>query len=236
MWRGLAAVGASHAMVLAATAPRGAEALARHLLALESYPLMVLYLVVAWPRLPDSYRDDRAAPCPGAVLAQLAVFDLAGWLLHRAEHRWRGLYRLTHSHHHRIQHPRVLDAFRGSVADTAMLILVPLQVTAWSLHLLGCAVRFWSFVVFGVLFSTHFLLIHHAGAVRYHRACRAAGVVTYDDHHTHHVRRKCNFGHIFTLWDRAAGTFAATAPRDALFFRPAPAAAPRSEAAAPPRC
>ena len=207
MWRGLAAVALAHAAVLRGAGDLERGAAMRMALAPESYPLVLLYLCVAWPRMPESYRDDTAAPSPLEVAAQLAAFDLAGWLLHRAEHRWKSLYRLTHRHHHRICHPRITDAFKGSVADTAALILVPLQAAVWSLEALGLRVRFWSFVVFGVVFSTHFLLIHHEGAARYHRCCRSLGLVSYRDHHLHHTRRSCNFGHIFTLWDRAAGTY-----------------------------
>ena len=69
--------------------------------------------------------------------------------IHRLEHRSRVLYR-PHAAHHRTIHPRLLDAFQGSVGDTVLLILVPLQI-----HFL----RFKVLVYFIKLHTLKFLVV-----------------------------------------------------------------------------
>jgi len=204
MWRGLLAVAAAHLAILLAVRPPLRQ-LRRHLRAPESYPLLLLYLACTWPWMPQSYCVPRLSLVD--VGLQLLLADLAGYLAHRLEHAYPGLYRRTHTAHHRIRDPTLLDAYQGSVADTAMLILLPLQCTAWLLWAAGRAVHLWSFALFGALYSSHLLLIHHPGARRYHAVGRSLGLVTYQDHHLHHRQRHVNFGHIFTLWDRLGGTY-----------------------------
>ncbi len=204
MWQGLLAVGVAHLSILLHAQPPLRQ-LRLHVLAPESYPLMLLYLAGTWPWMPDSYKRPQLSLLD--VSLQLLLADLVGYLIHRLEHGFPRLYRHTHTAHHRIQHPTLLDAYQGSVADTTMLILLPLQCTAWLLWAAGREVHLWSFALFGTLYSSHLLLIHHPGARRYHGMCGALGLVTYQDHHLHHRQRHANFGHIFTLWDRLGGTY-----------------------------
>ena len=68
--------------------------------------------------MPDSY--GRLEFSALDVLLQLLLADLLGYLLHRLEHAHPWLYRRTHTAHHRIRDPQLLDAYQGSVGDTAV--------------------------------------------------------------------------------------------------------------------
>lgn len=52
-----------------------------------------------------------------------------------------------HKPHHRFTNPRLFDAFNGSLADTFLMILVPLYVTA---NVISCNV--WTYMAFGSLY------------------------------------------------------------------------------------
>ena len=77
--------------------------------------------------------------------------------MHRAEHAISPyLYRLSHKPHHRFTNPRLFDAFNGSVADTILMILVPLYTTAVCVR----GVNVWSYMAFGSLYANWLTLIH----------------------------------------------------------------------------
>ena len=63
---------------------------------------------------------------------------------------------MSHKPHHRFNNPRYFDAFNGSLADTILMILIPL---------LGCSqivreCNVWTYMAFGSLYANWLCLIH----------------------------------------------------------------------------
>jgi sterol desaturase/sphingolipid hydroxylase (fatty acid hydroxylase superfamily) len=183
---------------------RFSDGLADHLGRPEGLALLACYLVGTWTLgwLPTRHYQPGAVEW-ARVAAALAIVDALQWAAHRAEHSCRLLYR-GHKPHHRFVSPRLFDAFHGSAADTAVMVLLPLLGAS---HLVP--LNTWSYAAFGAVFSSQLTLIH----AEYHHPWdgwfRRLGIGTPADHHVHHVRLGCNFGHCFTWWDRAAGTYVA---------------------------
>lgn len=96
----------------------------------------------------------------------------------------------------------VCIAFDATVMDTIFMILIPLFATAQI-----CQVSCWSYVVFGMAYSTHFMLIHSEYEHDFDPLLKMAFVNTAADHHVHHKAFKYNYGHFFTIYDRLGGTY-----------------------------
>ena len=123
--------------------------------------------------------------------------------MHLAEHKLEPeIYKKSHKPHHRFKAPRLFDAFNGSVADTVLMILIPLYITA---NLVHCNV--WSYMAFGTIYANYLTLIHSEYPHPWDKTFRTLGVATASDHHVHHALFTKNYGHLFTYWDRLIGTY-----------------------------
>jgi len=177
----------------------------KHFAQPSAFALMGAYLSGAWIArlMPDSYYDYHAPVDWMHVVLQLVVVDLFTVVNHLAEHALPPLYVESHKPHHRYVSPQLFDAFDGSLADTTMLILLPLFCTMRALSFVAT----WSYIAFGFVYSTWFLLIHSEWPHPLDGLAGAVGVYTARDHHGHHALFTKNFAHFFTYWDRALGTF-----------------------------
>merc|ERR1712059_246277 len=88
------------------------------------------------------------------------------------------------------------------MGDTLFMILIPLFVTAQAVH-----ANTWSYIAFGVLYGNYLCLIHCEYQHVWDDFFRILGIATAADHHVHHRVPSWNYGHIFTYWDRLAGTY-----------------------------
>eukprot|EP00958_Prasinococcus_capsulatus_P022945 scaffold3311_cov411-Prasinococcus_capsulatus_cf.AAC.13 len=128
---------------------------------------------------------------------------LSQCVMHRMEHKvhpW--VYKQSHKPHHRFLNPRIFDAFNGSLADTVLMILVPLLCTSRLVH---CNV--WSYMAFGASYSSWLVLIHSEYHHPWDTFFDAIGFGTAADHQVHHKLFVYNYGHLFSYWDRLLGTY-----------------------------
>ena len=170
----------------------------------SAFMLMGAYLSGTWvlDLMPASYYDYDAPVDWSHVLAQLVVVDMFTFTNHVAEHAIPALYRASHKPHHVYVSPQMHDAFDGSLADTTGLILLPLFCTMRSLAF----VHTWSYIAFGFVYSTWFVMIHSEWPHPLDDLASVVGVYTARDHHGHHALFNKNFAHFFVWWDSLAGT------------------------------
>jgi len=62
-------------------------------------------------------------------------------------------------------------------------------------------------MAFGTLYANGLCLIHSEAVHPWDAAFAAVGVATAADHHVHHSLFTYNYGHLFTYFDRLAGTY-----------------------------
>jgi alternative squalene epoxidase len=142
------------------------------------------------------------------VAGQLVLVDLLQYLAHRLEHiapTWA--YVASHKPHHKHTEPHLFQAFDGSVADTVLMILVPLLGTSLAMSALRRQVTVWEYMAFGSLYSSHLCLIHSNTPHRFELLHKCLGIGTSWDHHVHHSMFRWNYGHLFMWWDWAGGTY-----------------------------
>eukprot|EP00051_Salpingoeca_urceolata_P028256 m.485884 g.485884 ORF g.485884 m.485884 type:complete len:274 (+) comp24055_c0_seq1:401-1222(+) len=181
------------------------EGLQKHVKNPEGFALLGSYLILTWVFnvMPASYYSARGGVNFWIVAAQLISQDffqmVAHWLEHKTSPR---VYRMTHKPHHVFTNPRLFDAFDGSAADTVCMILLPLFATA---NLVPANV--WEYMVFGASYAAWLTLIHSEIAHPWDPLFRLFGLGTAADHHVHHKVFVRNYGHLFTWWDRVAGTY-----------------------------
>lgn len=181
------------------------EGLVTHLSQPEGFVLLGGYLVGTWMCriMPPSYYSFDGGIQWGKVALQLLLQDLVQYCMHRIEHvASPALYKISHKPHHRFVNPRLFDAFNGSAADTTLMILVPLAVTAKLVQ-----TNVWSYMAFGALYANWLVLIHSEFPHPWDAAFRRAGLGTAADHHVHHKLFRYNFGHLFMYWDMVGGTY-----------------------------
>lgn len=181
-----------------------------HLVRPEGVLLLGVYLTTTWMLrlLPPSYYGWEGGLDVVRLFLQLAVNDLVQTLAHMGQHRvCPAVYRWSHRRHHRVVSPTLFDAFHGSPADTALMILGPLLVTA---HLVHCNV--WTYAAFGAVYSSWLTLLHSEVQHPWDPAFARAGLGTPGHHHVHHGCPRYNYGHLFMWWDMAAGTYRAPKP------------------------
>lgn len=183
-----------------------------HLSQPEGFVLLGGYLCGTWMfrLMPPSYYSFAGGVDWAAVATQLLLQDGLQMLMHLGEHKVDALlgtnmwfYRKSHKPHHRFTNPKLFDAFNGSLSDTFFMILVPLLSTA---HLCR-TVNVWTYMAFGTLYANGLCLIHSEAAHPWDGAFAACGVGTAADHHVHHTLFTWNYGHLFTYFDRLAGTY-----------------------------
>ena len=180
------------------------EGVMTHVSQPEGILLLGLYLCGTWmcELMSDSYYSFDGGIEWHFVIAQLVIFDVLQTIAHMIEHTFSNLYKSSHKPHHRFTSPRLFDAFNGSFLDTLLMIVAPLYATQ-------CLVpaNVWSYMTFGSVFSTWLVLIHSEWSHPWDNLFKKIGFGTPSDHHVHHAVFNHNFGHLFTYWDRMAGTY-----------------------------
>ena len=167
----------------------------------ESFTLIIPYLICTWLGniLPRTYYDISAPINWLHVLTQLILVDFFMFIIHIVEHRF--LYKI-HKPHHLLINPILFNAFQGHILDTLVLIILPLFLTSQIIY-----VNTWSYIIFGIIFSNHLLLIHSEYSHPFDPILNFIGVMTASDHNIHHSSFKYNFGHFFKIWDLLNGTY-----------------------------
>jgi sterol desaturase/sphingolipid hydroxylase (fatty acid hydroxylase superfamily) len=187
------------------------DALRNHLAQPGGFLLLGLYLTITWVYnlLPESYYQFEGGIQFTTVAQCLMVQDFVQYLMHRLEHvSHPKVYRISHKPHHKFTNPKLFDAFDGSVPDTAIMILLPLFVTA---HVCRDA-NVWTYMAFGSTYANWLTLIHSEVAFPWEPLFRRLGLGTAADHHVHHKFFRWNYGHLFMWWDCVMGTY--RSPRD----------------------
>jgi len=182
------------------------EALRNHLAQPGGFLLLGLYLTITWvyDLLPSSYYQFSGGIQYAIVFQCLMVQDFVQYVMHRMEHiAHPKMYRISHKPHHKFTNPKLFDAFDGSVPDTAIMILIPLFVTA---HVCRNA-NVWTYMAFGSMYANWLTLIHSEVAFPWEPAFRMMGLGTAADHHVHHKFFRWNYGHLFMWWDWVASTY-----------------------------
>ncbi len=182
------------------------EGLKSHLSQPEGFVLLSMYLTLTWVfnLMPESYYSFDGSIQWSRVLLCLATQDGLQYAMHRLEHRVSPeIYKKSHKPHHRFTNPRLFDAFNGSVADTVLMILLPLYCTANLVR--DCNV--WTYMAFGSMYANWLVLIHSEYTFPWDGIFRSLGLGTPGDHHVHHKVFKYNYGHLFMWFDQIGGTY-----------------------------
>jgi len=182
------------------------EGLQTHLSQPEGFVLLSLYLAVTWMLnlMPPSYYSFHGTIQWSRVFACLVTQDGIQYIMHRLEHSISPeFYKKSHKPHHRFTNPRLFDAFNGSIADTVLMILIPLYATANIIH--DCNV--WTYMAFGSMYANWLVLIHSEVVFPWDGIFRKLGFGTPGDHHVHHKLFKYNYGHLFMWFDQLGGTY-----------------------------
>jgi len=183
-----------------------ADALKNHLSQPGGFLLLGLYLTITWvfDLLPHAYYSFAGGIQYKQVAMCLICQDFVQFLMHKVEHvAHPKMYRISHKPHHKFTNPKLFDAFDGSVPDTAIMILIPLFVTAHVVR--DCNV--WTYMAFGSSYANWLTLIHSEVAFPWEGVFRKFGLGTSADHHVHHKFFKYNFGHLFMWFDMLTGTY-----------------------------
>jgi len=182
------------------------EGLQTHLSQPEGFVLLTIYLSFTWMMclMPESYYSFEGNIQWSRVFLCLTTQDGLQYAMHRLEHSISPeFYKKSHKPHHRVTNPRLFDAFNGSVADTVLMILIPLYATACIVS--DCNV--WTYMAFGSMYANWLTLIHSEYVFPWDPLFRALGLGTPGDHHVHHKVFKYNYGHLFMWFDQIVGTY-----------------------------
>jgi len=187
------------------------DGLKTHLTQPEGFILLAIYLTSTWMMglMPASYYSFEGTIQWSRVFLCLATQDFVQYIMHRFEHCFSfTLYKKSHKPHHRFTNPRLFDAFNGSVADTVLMILIPLFITAHIVR--DCNV--WTYMAFGSMYANWLVLIHSEYVFPWDSSFRLLGLGTPGDHHVHHKLFVYNYGHLFMWFDQIGGTY--RSPKD----------------------
>ena len=182
------------------------EGLKTHIAQPEGFVLLAGYLTFTWMLhlMPASYYGFEGGIQWKETALCLVLQDGIQYVMHRLEHDVSAaFYKVSHKPHHRFINPRLFDAFNGSLADTFLMITVPLYITANLVR--TCNV--WSYMAFGSSYACWLTLIHCEYVFPWDPLFRKLGFGTPGDHHVHHAFFKYNFGHLFTWFDQLGGTY-----------------------------
>ncbi len=151
-----------------------------------------------------------------ATLVSMLAFDGAAYLTHRAMHRFRWLWRIHATHHSTSfltplsnfrQHPLepiLLALARGLAAGAALGLFHLVFPRATPVLLLGGL----GLGFFLYMFTVH---LHHAPLPVRYPSWLTIILISPHQHHIHHSadprHYDKNFGVIFSIWDRMAGTY-----------------------------
>ncbi len=182
------------------------EGVTTHLSQPEGFLLLVTYLTVTWMfrLMPSSYYSFEGSIQWMELFLCLVCQDGIQCAMHRLEHAVSPkFYQMSHKPHHRFTNPRLFDAFNGSLADTIVMILIPLYTTANLVR--NCNV--WTYMAFGSAYANWLTLIHSEYILPWDGVFRKLGFGTPGDHHVHHKFFIYNYGHLFMWFDRLSGTY-----------------------------
>jgi len=180
------------------------EGILTHLAQPEGFVMLGSYLIGYWMlgMMPASYYSLTGGINWVHVFVQLLVQDFFMYIMHKGEHVFAELYKVTHKPHHRWTNPRMFDAFNGSLGDTFLMILVPLVLTSRCIN-----ANVWSYMAFGSIYANWLTMIHSEYPHVWDSTFKVLGFGTAWDHHVHHKLFVFNYGHLFTYWDRLFGTY-----------------------------
>lgn len=169
--------------------------LLNHVLVFEGIPLSYLFLISYWTSgyLPASYYDLDLTFKFVDFIGMLLLQDFLQYVSHVIAHKLRLKY---HWPHHKATTPNVLDAFKGSVLDTSLMVLLPMFFTLQVFHT-NCL----TLQIFGSFYSSYLILIHADYEHPWEKYLEKIGFATSKDHRLHHQKRNVNFGHVFIIWD-----------------------------------
>ena len=175
----------------------------KHFSQLEGILLLGGYLSTYWisGTMPLNYYQYDGGIIWSHVWYQLLIQDALQYTVHRIQHHVPILYKYSHAFHHKHIHPTLFDSFDGSILDTTCMILIPLWLTSRIIN-----TNVWSYMVFGTIYSNTLSLIHSQREHPWDMYFRLFGIGTQYDHHIHHQKFKCNYGHIFMYWDWMCNT------------------------------
>ena len=149
-----------------------------------------------------------ALPVAAQILLAFVAVDLYEYAFHRLAHRWRPLW-LVHCVHHSDPHVDATTAWRHHPVETT------LQFVPYFAIYLALGLPYWIEIVRAIVINTVLYAQHtNAGFPRAIESLRWL-LMTPAVHRQHHapdlplVDR--NFGTLFSIWDRAFGTYAAPA-------------------------
>lgn len=181
------------------------EGILTHFAQPEGFGLLGSYLVGTWMFgwMPACYYCFSGGINWFHVAIQLLLQDCLQYIMHVGEHKvssW--IYCHSHKPHHRFTNPRIFDAFNGSLADTFLMVVVPLATVSQVVPS-----NVWSYMAFGSIYAGWLVLIHSEYSHPWDAMFRKIGFATPADHHVHHRFFIHNYGHIFMYWDRLFGTY-----------------------------
>jgi sterol desaturase/sphingolipid hydroxylase (fatty acid hydroxylase superfamily) len=186
---------------LSAPRPYFRTDLAWYGVAIAATAMSVFVLQPVLARLAIAPLRDALSQVP--FVAKLAIgvviFDLVSFHVHRAFHRYDGLWNIHKVHHSTLE----LDGFATTRTHMAenMLRFVPSQAL---LFLIGMPVKV---VAASVAFAAIYGVSNHSNLALNLRWLEPV-LVTPRLHRRHHVpaTTQSNYGGVFTIWDRLAGT------------------------------
>mmetsp|Transcript_24045 Transcript_24045/g.67753 ORF Transcript_24045/g.67753 Transcript_24045/m.67753 type:complete len:317 (+) Transcript_24045:114-1064(+) len=182
------------------------EGILSHIAQPEGFVLLGGYLAVTWMfrLLPAPYYSFEGGIDYGKTFLCLAIQDVLQYAMHRMEHSISPtFYQNSHKPHHKFTNPRLFDAFNGSMADTIIMILIPLYATANLVH-----INVWTYMAFGSMYANWLTLIHAEYTFPWDDILfHPLGFGTPADHHVHHAFFKFNYGHLFMWSDMVCGTY-----------------------------
>eukprot|EP00521_Asterionellopsis_glacialis_P017060 CAMPEP_0195293582 /NCGR_PEP_ID=MMETSP0707-20130614/12809_1 /TAXON_ID=33640 /ORGANISM="Asterionellopsis glacialis, Strain CCMP134" /LENGTH=356 /DNA_ID=CAMNT_0040354329 /DNA_START=138 /DNA_END=1208 /DNA_ORIENTATION=+ len=182
------------------------EGVVTHLSQPEGFVLLATYLSTTWMFhwMPNSYYSFQGGIQWKELALCLVLQDGIQYAMHRLEHSISPtFYQKSHKPHHKFTNPRMFDAFNGSLADTILMILVPLYTVANLVR--TCNV--WTYMAFGSIYANWLTLIHSEVVLPWDPFFRTVGFGTPGDHHVHHKFFKYNYGHLFMWFDQLCGTY-----------------------------
>jgi hypothetical protein len=181
------------------------EALINHFFQPEGFILIFSYLSITWifNLIPASYYSFDSGINWIHVSLLLLIQDFIQYFFHYLEHKFQiEIWKMSHKLHHKFISPKLFDAFNGSLVDTILIIIIPLIITCRIVPSNG-----WSYITFGTLYANWLMLIHSEYNHSWDDLFRFIGFGTPLDHHIHHKKFICNYGHTFMYWDKFFGTY-----------------------------
>ena len=168
-------------------------------------PFALFLLLLAWTGgilpLPSYTHDPRPLLVVGRAVCLTAVVDLLQTWIHRLSHTTLRFTPIGSSHmvHHLSKDPAPYDAFRTGYVDALVQLMLPVF---FAIFLLSPDRT--SLILFGSWYSwwLHFL---HSPPKGWHSLLKSVGLVTPEDHRSHHRNPTLRFANVFRVCDSLVG-------------------------------